>query len=163
RQARVRTPLLPLRVFRSRAVSVANVVQMLAVAAAFGFQVLIAQYLQRVLGYTPVAAGLAILPTALIIATPSVGVPAPPHPPLSVGASARLSARFGPRLMLICGLAPIAAGLALLLRLPAGPVTGGYAAYLLPTFLLIGGFGVAFPAMITLAMSGASSSSDAGV
>jgi EmrB/QacA subfamily drug resistance transporter len=154
RQAKARTPLLPLRVFRARGVSVANAVQLLAVAAAFGFQVLVAQYLQRVLGYTPAAAGLAILPTAIIIAT------------LSVGVSARLNARFGARIMLICGLAPIGVGLALLVRLPVGPVAGGYAAYLLPTFLLTGGFGVAFPAMITLAMSGASSSGspeDAGV
>ena len=51
------------------------------------------------------------------------------------------------------------AGLALLIRLPDA---GGYAAYLLPTMLLIGGFGLAFPAMITLAMS-AASAGDAGV
>jgi predicted MFS family arabinose efflux permease len=143
----LRAPLLPLRLFRSREVSAANAVQALTVAAAFGFQVLISQYLQRVLGYSPEQAGLALLPTAVMIGT------------LSVGASARLNARFGPRVMLIAGLLPIAAGLALLLRLP---VAGGYAAYLLPTMVLIGGFGVAFPAMITLAMS-AASSSDAGV
>jgi EmrB/QacA subfamily drug resistance transporter len=147
RQARTRTPLLPLRLFRSREVSAANAVQALTVAAAFGFQVLISQYLQRVLGYSPEQAGLALLPTAVMIGT------------LSVGASARLNARFGPRVMLITGLLPMAAGLALLLRLP---VAGGYAAYLLPTMVLFGGFGVAFPAMITLAMS-AASTSDAGV
>ncbi len=78
---------------------------------------------------------------------------------VSVGVSARLNARFGPRPMLIAGLIPVAAGLALLIRLPAA---GGYAANLLPTMLLIGGFGLAFPAMITLAMS-AASASDAGV
>jgi hypothetical protein len=61
--------------------------------------------------------------------------------------------------MLVAGLVPVAAALALLIRLP---VTGGYAANLLPTMLLVGGFGLAFPAMITLAMS-AASDSDAGV
>jgi EmrB/QacA subfamily drug resistance transporter len=152
RQARARTPLLPLRVFRVRAVTVANAVQMLTVASAFGFQVLITQYLQHVLGYSPLSAGLALLPTAITIAV------------LSVGASARLNTRFGPRRMLVCGLVPIGVGLALLLRLPPGPVADGYVAYVLPTSLLTGGFGVAFPAMITLAMAGAAeSAADAGV
>jgi EmrB/QacA subfamily drug resistance transporter len=147
RQRTARTPLLPLRVFRTREVSVANAVQALTVAAAFGFQVLIPQYMQRVLGYGPVAAGLAMLPAAVVIAA------------LSVGASARLNARFGTRAMLVAGLVPVAAGLSLLIRLP---VSGGYTANLLPTMLLVGGFGLAFPAMITLAMS-AASDSDAGV
>lgn len=56
RQSRVADPLLPLRVFRSRAVSGANLVQMLTVSAMFAFQVLLALYLQRVLGYAAVAA-----------------------------------------------------------------------------------------------------------
>jgi len=90
---------------------------------------------------------VAMLPAAVSIAA------------VSLCASARLNARFGPRAMLVAGLAPIAAGLGLLTRLP---VAGGYPEYLLPTMLLIGGFGLAFPAMITLAMSGASGS-DSGV
>lgn len=148
RQATARTPLLPLRVFRSRQVSVANAVQALSVAAAFGFQVLIPQYMQHVLGYGPAAAGVAMLPSAVAIAA------------LSIGASARLNSRFGPSAMMAVGLAPIAAGMALLLRLP---LSGSYAANLLPTMLLVGGFGVAFPAMITLAMSAAVDPSVAGV
>jgi MFS family permease len=103
--------------------------------------------MQRVLGYGPASAGVAMLPAAVMIAA------------LSVGASARLNARFGARAMLVTGLVPVAAGLALLIRVP---VSGGYAANLLPTMLLVGGFGLAFPAMITLAMS-AASDSDAGV
>jgi predicted MFS family arabinose efflux permease len=147
RQQHARTPLLPLRIFRSRNVSGANAVQALTVAAAFGFQVLIPQYMQRVLGYGPAAAGLGMLPSAIVIGA------------LSVGLSARLIARFGLRTMLIAGLAPIVAGFALLTRLPAA---GSYPLHLLPTMLLIGGFGLAFPAIITLAMS-AASPEDAGV
>lgn len=147
RQALARTPLLPLRLLRPRNVWGANVVQMLAVAAAFGFQVLIPQYMQRVLGYGAAAAGVAMLPAAVMIGF------------ISAGLSARLIGRFGLRAMLAAGLAPIAVGLFLLLRLP---VHGAYVAYLLPTMLLVGGFGVAFPAIITLAMSGASGP-DAGV
>ncbi len=75
----------------------------------------------------------------------------------SVGLSARLIARFGLRVMLVAGLAPIVAGFALLTRLPAGGSSGVFGVYplhLLPTMLLTGGFGLAYPAMITLAMSG---------
>jgi EmrB/QacA subfamily drug resistance transporter len=147
RQALARTPLLPLRLLRPRNVWGANVVQMLTVAAAFGFQVLIPQYMQRVLGYGAAAAGVAMLPAAVVIGF------------ISAGLSARLIGRFGLRSMLAAGLAPIAAGFLLLLRLP---VHGSYPAYLLPTMLLVGGFGVAFPAIITLAMSGATGGS-AGV
>jgi EmrB/QacA subfamily drug resistance transporter len=147
RQHLARTPLLPLRIFRSRNVSGANVVQALTVAAAFGFQVLIPQYMQRVLGYGAAEAGVGMLPAAVVIGG------------LSAGLSARLIARFGLRLMLVAGLAPIVIGFALLTRLPAA---GSYPLHLLPTMLLLGGFGLAFPAMITLAMSGVPDS-DAGV
>ena len=147
RQHLARTPLLPLRIFRSRNVSGANVVQALTVAAAFGFQVLIPQYMQRALGYGAAEAGLGMLPAAVVIGA------------LSAGLSARLIARFGLRLMLVAGLAPIVIGFALLTRLP---VAGSYPLHLLPTMLLLGGFGLAFPAMITLAMSGVPDS-DAGV
>jgi len=132
---------------RSRDVSGANVVQALTVAAAFGFQVLIPQYMQRVLGYGAAEAGVGMLPAAVVIGG------------LSAGLSARLIARFGLRLMLVAGLAPIVIGFALLTRLPAA---GSYPLHLLPTMLLLGGFGLAFPAMITLAMSGVPDS-DAGV
>jgi MFS family permease len=61
--------------------------------------------------------------------------------------------RFGARATLIGGLVLIAAGLALLARLP---VHGTYAADVLPTMVLLGsGAGMAFPALMTLAMSGA--------
>ena len=122
-------------------------------AAAFGFQVLIPQYMQRVLGYGPAEAGVGMLPAAVVIGA------------FSVGLSARLIARFGLRAILVAGLAPIVAGFALLTQLPvagSSGVFGSYPLHLLPTMLLTGGFGLAFPAMITLAMSGASGA-DAGV
>jgi MFS family permease len=103
--------------------------------------------MQRVLGYGAAAAGVAMLPAAVMIGF------------ISAGLSARLIGRFGLRAMLAAGLAPIAVGFVFLLRLP---VHGSYMTYLLPTMLLVGGFGLAFPAIITLAMSGASGS-DAGV
>ncbi|CAM5260876.1 Putative multidrug resistance protein MdtD [Streptomyces microflavus] len=60
RQATAPTPLMPLRILRSRNVSGANVVQMLMVAALFSFQIIVALYLQKVLGYGAAATGLAI-------------------------------------------------------------------------------------------------------
>jgi len=88
-----------------------------------------------------------MLPAAVVIGT------------LSAGLSARLIGRFGLRSMLVTGLAPIVVGFALLTRLPAA---GSYPLHLLQTMLLLGGFGLAFPAMIALAMSGVPGS-DAGV
>ena len=83
REARARTPLIPLRIFRSRSVSGANVVQMLMVAGMFGMFFLGALYLQRVLGYDALEVGLAFLPVAVLIGA------------LSLGLSARLNMRFG--------------------------------------------------------------------
>lgn len=73
RQAKARTPLMPLHIFRSRTVVGANLVQMLMVAALFSFQILVALYLQKVLGYGAAATGLAMLPAAAVIGAVSSG------------------------------------------------------------------------------------------
>ncbi|MFL5871370.1 MAG: DHA2 family efflux MFS transporter permease subunit [Solirubrobacterales bacterium] len=141
REATATTPLMPLRIFRSRNMSGANVIQALMVAGMFGMFFLGALYLQRVLGYGAIEVGLAFLPVTLIIGT------------LSLGFSARLNMRFGPRATLIPGLALIAAGLALFSRVP---VNGDYLADVLPVMVLLGtGAGLSFPSLMTLAMSGA--------
>ncbi len=141
RQAKTAVPLLPLRILAARDVSGANLAQLLVIAAAFGFQVLSTLYMQRVLGYRPAAAGLGLFPAAVVIGA------------ISVGLSARLSARFGQRTVLLAGLALIAAALALLSRMP---VHGSYPAHLLPALLVFGaGGGLALPALAGLGMSGA--------
>jgi EmrB/QacA subfamily drug resistance transporter len=148
RQARAASPLMPLRIFRSRIVTVANLVQALMVAGLFGMFFLGALYLQRVLGYGAVEVGLAFLPVALAIGT------------LSLGLTPRLIVRFGPRATLLPGLVSIAAGLALFQRAPIG---ADYVTELLPAMLLLGvGGGLSFPALMTLAMSGATVS-DSGL
>ncbi len=148
RQARAAAPLLPLRVFSSRNVSGANLAQVLVIAAAFGFQILITLYMQRVLGYGAAAAGLALFPAAALIGT------------VSLGLSARLGARFGERAILLTGLMLIVLGLVLLTRTP---VHGAYVRDLLPVLLLFGvGGGLTLPALATLGMSGATPS-DAGL
>ena len=68
-QARVaRAPLVPLRIFRSRSVAGGNVVMLLLFAAMFGSWYFETLYMQRVLGYSPLQAGLAFLPQTLLIA-----------------------------------------------------------------------------------------------
>ncbi|MGW6703802.1 MFS transporter [Streptomyces sp. NPDC054956] len=140
RQAKARTPLVPLRIFRSRNVVGANLVQMLMVAALFSFQILLALHLQKVLGYGAAETGLAMLPAAVVIG----GV--------SLFASAPLNARFGERRVLLAGLALLVAALGLLTRLP---VHADYVRDLLPVMLLAAGFGLALPALTALGMSGA--------
>ncbi|MFF1686995.1 MFS transporter [Streptomyces sp. NPDC058254] len=147
RQARARTPLMPLRILRSRSVAGANLVQMLMVAALFSFQILVALYLQQVLGYGAAETGLAMLPAAAVIGAVSLGV------------SARLNARFGERNVLLTGIALLIGVLGLLARVP---VHAHYATDILPVMFLAAGFGLALPALTSLGMSGASEA-DAGL
>ncbi|MER7623445.1 MFS transporter [Streptomyces sp. NPDC126503] len=147
RQTRAANPLMPLRVLRSRSVAGANLVQMLMVAALFSFQILVALYLQKVLGYGASATGFAMLPAAAVIGAVSLGV------------SARLIARFGERAALLTGLALLVGVLGLLTRVP---VHASYVTDLLPVMLLAAGFGLALPALTGLGMSGADEA-DAGL
>ncbi|HEY7633515.1 MAG TPA: MFS transporter, partial [Thermoleophilaceae bacterium] len=148
REATARSPLIPLRIFRSRNVSGANVVQALLVAGMFGMFFLGALYMQRVLGYDALQIGLAFLPATLVMGT------------LSLRFAEPIIMRFGARTALIPGLLLIAAGLALFARVP---VDGTYAVDVLPTMIIIAlGIGVSFPALMTLAMSGATRQ-DAGL
>ncbi len=148
RQATASNPLLPLRLFRSRNVTGANVIQTGMVAALFGFFFLGSLDLERVLGYGPLAIGLAFLPVTLGMGT------------LSIGFSARLITRLGTRPVLLAGLAAMAAGLVLLTRTP---MHSDYVRdVLLPLVLLGVGGGLSFPALTILAMSGATPS-DSGL
>ncbi|MGW6460080.1 MFS transporter [Streptomyces sp. NPDC055078] len=148
RQARARTPLITPRLLRSRSLVGANLVQILMVAALFAFQILVALYLQKVLGYGALETGLAMLPAAVIIGVTALGV------------SARLIGRFGERAVLLTGLVLLVGVLGLLTRLPA---TGAnYLTDLLPVMILAAGFGLALPALTSLGMNGVAAE-DAGL
>ncbi|MFI7470480.1 MFS transporter [Nonomuraea sp. NPDC049646] len=147
RQATARTPLMPLRVLRSRNVIGANVVQMLTLSAMFAFQIIVALYMQKVLGYGALATGLAMLPAAVAIGGVSLFV------------SARLSARLGAPAVLLAGLVLLLAAMAWLTRVP---VDADYVTDLLPVMVLIAGGGLALPALTTLGMS-AARADDAGL
>jgi MFS family permease len=133
------TPLLPLRLFRGRNFSGANMIQALSAPAMFSFFFLGSLDLQRVLHYGPMAIGLAFLPVAL-------GMGA-----LSIGVSARLIMRFGAYAVVLAGLALITIALGLAAR---GPMISNYFPDLFIPMALLGiGGGLAFPSLAVLAMA----------
>jgi MFS family permease len=139
---------MPLRIFSSRNLVGANLVQVLGTAGMFGMSFLGTLFLRQLLGYDALQIGLAFLPVAVAMGT------------LSVGYTDRLVMRFGARATMFLGLALIAAGLALFAVAPAG---GGYLVHIFPVTLLMGtGAGLCFPALMSLAMSSATPQ-DAGL
>ncbi|RFS83709.1 MFS transporter [Actinomadura spongiicola] len=147
RQARAATPLMPLRILRSRNVSGAYVVQLLTLSAMFAFQVIVALYMQGVLGYGALDTGLAMLPAAVMIGVVSLLV------------SPRMSNRFGERAVLVAGLVLLTVAMAWLTTVP---VRADYVTDLLPVFVLIAGGGLVLPSLTGLGMSSARPD-DAGV
>jgi EmrB/QacA subfamily drug resistance transporter len=97
-ELRTPTPMLEMRLFRNPRFSAASASLTIAFASMMGVIFLFTQYLQSVLGYTALEAGVAMLPTgvSLIIAAPI---------------SAKLDARFGTKLVVAGGLATVALGL----------------------------------------------------
>jgi EmrB/QacA subfamily drug resistance transporter len=139
-ESRARHPLVPLRFFRSRNVAGAVLVRALFPVGMFGAFFLGALYLQRVLGYSPVGAGLAFMPMNLCVALFSLFV------------TARLVGRFGAKATLMPGLVLMTVGLLLLGRAPVNAV---YVIDVLPALLLMGmGAGLIFMPSVLLAMSG---------
>jgi len=137
-ESRVAAPLVPLRLFRLRNLSVSNVVGILWAAAMFAWFFLSALYLQLVLGYSPLEVGLAFLPGNLIMAV------------FSLGLSARIVMKFGIRAPLGVGLGLAAVGLLLFAR---APVDGTFLVDVLPSMILLGiGAGMAFNPVLLAAM-----------
>ena len=148
RQARGRNPILPLRVFRSRKVAGTNIVQGLMSTSFFSFFFLGSLDLERVLGYGPMAIGLAFLPVAAVMAA------------FSIRFSAQLIGRFGPVAVLAAGQGVAAVSLAML---ALGPADASYAIHFMFPLALLGlGGGLSFPALTIIAMSGVSPA-DAGM
>ena len=148
RQARVANPLMPLRLFRSRQVSGANLVQALMVVGMFAMFFLGALYMQRILGYDALQVGLAYLPLTIVMGT------------MSFRFTGQLNLKYGPEATLVPAMFFIVAGLLWLARTP---IDANYAFDLLPSMILIGlGAGLGFPSLMTLAMSGVTES-DSGL
>jgi EmrB/QacA subfamily drug resistance transporter len=148
REALAANPILPLRIFRSRQLSTANVVQALMSSSFFGFFFLGSLDLERVLGYRPMGLGLAFLPIAVVMGL------------FSVRFSAPLIGRFGPVRVLAAGQLLVAIAL---LLLGIGPTDASYAVHLLGPIALLGlGGGLSFPSLAMIAMADAGPA-DAGL
>jgi EmrB/QacA subfamily drug resistance transporter len=139
-ESRTRTPLMPLRLFRNRSLSVAAAVTGLF-GASLGAQLyLVTVWLQRIHGFTPVKSGLAFLPysVAIVVGTRIGG---------------RLTASVGVRTGMLLGLITGASGLLLIgSRLV---VVGSYGSHLLPGIMVSGlGQGITWTTMWIMASSG---------
>ncbi|WP_249012198.1 MFS transporter [Conexibacter sp. DBS9H8] len=93
-------PLMPLRLFASRALSAANVIVMLVGGSTFGMWFFFSLYLQQVRGYSPLHAGLIFLPMTLAIVAGSV-------------IASRITLAVGAKRLLISGMVVLTVGLAL--------------------------------------------------
>ncbi|MGZ4169083.1 MAG: MFS transporter [Solirubrobacteraceae bacterium] len=130
-----RAPLMPLRIYRSRTLSAANIVVLLVGGSSFGMWFFVSLYLQQVLGYSPIRAGLAFLPMTLCIVAGST-------------LASRLVGRVGAKPILIAGMASLTVGLAWFTDIsPTGTYLGDM---LFPSLLTAIGIGLAFvPATIS--------------
>jgi EmrB/QacA subfamily drug resistance transporter len=138
-EARIAAPLVPLRLFRVRSVTAANVMGVFWAAAMFAWFFISALYMQLVLGYDPMQIGLAFLPANLIMAA------------FSIGWSAKVVMRFGLRLPIVVGMLLSTIGLALF---AFSPVEGSFLVHILPGMLLLGvGCGMALNPVMLAAMN----------
>lgn len=145
-EARATQPIMPLRLFASRARTGAYLVRMLYIGAMIGFFFFTSQYLQDALGFTPLQAGVAFLPMTLVNFAVAVAIP-------------RLTARFGNSAVLLAGTALTVAGMTWLSHIT--PISDYLTAVALPMVLIGAGQGLAFAPMTTFGIAGATAQ-DAG-
>jgi len=134
-----KSPLMPLRIYSSRTLTASNLVILLLGAAIFAMWFFVSLYLQQVLGYTPIQAGLAFLPMTIAIATFSTLAP-------------RLVQRFGAKPLLVTGMALQTVGLLLFTDVAVG---GTYLGNVLaPSVIVAAGMGIAFVPVTISAVAG---------
>ena len=138
-ELRARKPLVPFSIFRIRTLTGANVVGVLVGASLFSMFFFISLYMQQVLGYSAIHAGLSYLPLALMIIA-------------TAGIASQLVTRFGYKPVLAVGLLFIVAGLLWFSRVSVG---GGFATDILgPSLLAAAGLGFSFVTTTIAAVSG---------
>ena len=138
-ELRSKAPLVRLSIFRVRSLLTANVVMLLVASGVFAMFFFNTLYIQRVLGYGPLEAGLAILPfTAGVM--------------LSAGLASQFAPRVGVRPVAALGMVLSAIGMLLLVRLP---VDGTYVADVLPSLIVTSlGMGAVFMPLTLIATTG---------
>ncbi|MGW3655330.1 MFS transporter [Streptomyces sp. NPDC005151] len=146
-EARTAVPLMPLRVLGTRAVAAANVAMIVMGSATFSMWYFMTVYAQSVLDYTPMQAGLALLPTSLAVVLGSTFAP-------------RIMARVGAKNLVLIGLAITATGFGWQSTMGAD---GSYLTSICgPGILMMAGAGFASTPLASLATSGAAPG-DAGL
>jgi EmrB/QacA subfamily drug resistance transporter len=138
-EARIRNPIMPLRILRVPGLVNASVVRGFLVTGMYSTFFLATLYLEQVRHYSALQTGAAFLPWTITVAV------------LSQGITARLTARFGPLRVLTAGMATAAAGL--LVFSTIGPETAFFPTVFLGAFLLGLGVGNAFMPLLTIAMA----------
>jgi EmrB/QacA subfamily drug resistance transporter len=138
-EARIRNPIMPLRILRVRGLVSASLVRGFLVTGMFSTFFLGTLYLEQVRHYTALETGAAFLPWTLTVAA------------LSQGITARLVGRFGPLRVLTGGMAAAVAGLVLFSTV--GPDTAYFPTVFFACFLIGLGIGNAFMPLLTIAMA----------
>jgi len=138
-ELRAAAPLVRLDIFRVRTLTAANVVMFLVASGLFAMFFFNSLYIQRVLDYGPLKAGLAFLPfTAGIM--------------ISAGLASQLTPRLGVRPIAVTGMIVTAIGMLLLLRIPVG---GSYLTDVFPSIMLTSlGMGAVFVPLTLVATMG---------
>lgn len=138
-ESRVKHPLVPLSIFKIRNVVGANLMMAPIYAVMMSLFFIVTIYIQSILHYSPVQAGLAFLPMPIILGIMSTRIP-------------KLVARYGFKRFLILGPALVAIGSIWLSLLP---VHGSYGINILPALVVIPlGMGMTFMPIIVAATSG---------
>ncbi len=138
-EARTEQPITPLRLFASLRRSGSYLTRLLLVAGMFGMFFFLTQFVQEILGFTPLTAGVAFLPMTLTVFGVSRAAP-------------RLLPRFGTTRLMLAGLLPVIAGMAWLAQVSAG--TSYLGGILGPMLLLGAGLGVVFVPLTTVSLAG---------
>jgi EmrB/QacA subfamily drug resistance transporter len=138
-ELRSRSPLVPLRIFRRRTLSGANLIGFGLGTMVFGMFFLLSLYMQQVLGYSALKTGVGYLAVALTAVAAS-------------GVAQALVTRLGVKPVLTAGMILLGAGLISFTQVSVG---GSYVGDLLPGFLLIGvGLGFSFVPVSIAALAG---------
>jgi hypothetical protein len=146
-ERRAAHPLIPLRFFANRTRSVVNLVTLFFMSAFIAYTFMLTLFMQHVLGYPPLAGGLAWLPMGVAIGA-------------GIGISTAVTPRLGVKAVSTVGYLGAGAGLLLTGAVDAG---SSYAGGILPGMLVFGLFaGLTMPAMTNAALHGVTAQ-DAGL
>jgi EmrB/QacA subfamily drug resistance transporter len=139
RESRARQPITPLRLFADRGRAGSYLTRLLLVAGMFGMFFFLTQFVQDILRFSPLRAGISFLPmTAALFGVSRL--------------SPRLVSRFRPWTLMVAGMLPVVAGMAWLSRIAPG--TGYLAGVLGPMVLIGAGMGVVFVPLTMASLAG---------